>query len=485
MWIFGKHRHIDTATLSEFLDGRLAGRGRDRIERAMAACAQCREELDSLRATAALLRELPELTPPRSFVLPAAPVAGPAVAARPPLFSGFLPRRAPGWAYAGAASLAGLALLVGVLAGLGQLPGQPGAGESIGTELAAMATSTEMEMPEPAMFAASEAQSAPAAAASVPQPTVMPAGADPAMPAAADVSRERATPAAREEPAAAQAIVAKEITAEKGLQEATDTESTSHVVDAELIPEPASEPAPIPAAVAAEPIPTPAPAVTAAPLATSATLQATPALIPAEATTEDSAPPPAPAATPPGEATGYADLPLPTTTASPDAPEQAGQASASPDPPHLAVAASSDTSGAGQTAPRPAATATLEPTATANPTATPAPTPVSTTPPQPTATQAPTPTSTATPQPTVTARPAPTVHPPTAVVRAPTGPRTDGGPSRAQGPQGPAGLTGWSGPIPGKDHEAPELWILLAGAAALAALTIALVWLFRRLRRIR
>jgi hypothetical protein len=110
MWIFRRHRHLKPELLSEYLDGRLGSTAHLRFSRQVDTCQFCRDELDSLRSTVALLRELPELTPPRSFTLTAAPVTEPLVP-RPPL-----PLRAPGWTYAGAASLAGLALAVMVSA---------------------------------------------------------------------------------------------------------------------------------------------------------------------------------------------------------------------------------------------------------------------------------------------------------------------------------------------------------------------------------
>lgn len=110
MWFFRRHRHLKQEMLSEYLDGRLGSAAHLRVSRQVDACQPCRDELDSLRSTAALLRDLPELTPPRSFTLTAAPVVEPLMP-RPPL-----PLRAPGWTYAGAASLAGLALAVMVSA---------------------------------------------------------------------------------------------------------------------------------------------------------------------------------------------------------------------------------------------------------------------------------------------------------------------------------------------------------------------------------
>ena len=71
----------------------------------MGSCAACRENLESLRATVSLLQSLPMTPPRRSFTMAAPPPE--LVAARPPT-----PLRMPSWVYAGAASLAGLALAV-------------------------------------------------------------------------------------------------------------------------------------------------------------------------------------------------------------------------------------------------------------------------------------------------------------------------------------------------------------------------------------
>ena len=107
MWIFGKHRHINPDTLSQYLDDRLSLRDKDRVDRAVAACVHCREELESRRVTLSLLRELPPIPPPRSFTLPAPPVT------EPTRVAGSATSRLaalPTWAYAGAAAIAGIAL---------------------------------------------------------------------------------------------------------------------------------------------------------------------------------------------------------------------------------------------------------------------------------------------------------------------------------------------------------------------------------------
>lgn len=75
------------------------------MSRRLAECAACREELAGWRNTLAMLQGLDDVPAPRSFTLAGPPPAP--VAALPPV-----PLRAPQWVYAGAASMAGLALAV-------------------------------------------------------------------------------------------------------------------------------------------------------------------------------------------------------------------------------------------------------------------------------------------------------------------------------------------------------------------------------------
>lgn len=56
--------------LSAYLDGRLAERERRRVERHLAECEVCREDLATLRETVTLLRQVPSMPLPRSFTLP-------------------------------------------------------------------------------------------------------------------------------------------------------------------------------------------------------------------------------------------------------------------------------------------------------------------------------------------------------------------------------------------------------------------------------
>ncbi|NLD45151.1 MAG: hypothetical protein GX657_16850 [Chloroflexi bacterium] len=59
------------ARLSTYLDDRLPRGERERLSRHLAGCAACQEDLATLRATVAALRQMPRLAVPRSFVLSA------------------------------------------------------------------------------------------------------------------------------------------------------------------------------------------------------------------------------------------------------------------------------------------------------------------------------------------------------------------------------------------------------------------------------
>jgi len=56
--------------LSGYLDQRLTGRARERVERHLQECARCRWDLETLQQTVALLRAMPRPRPPRSFAIP-------------------------------------------------------------------------------------------------------------------------------------------------------------------------------------------------------------------------------------------------------------------------------------------------------------------------------------------------------------------------------------------------------------------------------
>ena len=110
MWtIKRRHQHITADTLSEYLDGRIDGPALARLERQLAACGVCRDELESLQATVMLLRDLPVEVPGRSFIMAAPPP-------EPAPFRPSPPARVPQWVYAGAASMAAILLAVLVTA---------------------------------------------------------------------------------------------------------------------------------------------------------------------------------------------------------------------------------------------------------------------------------------------------------------------------------------------------------------------------------
>ena len=108
MGIFNRHRHLRAEILSEYLDGRLDQQHLGLVDRRLADCSDCREELATLQATVSTLRSLPDLPLPRSFTLPIAPSPGYAadlIRKPDPLLM-----RMPGWVYGGAASVASLVL---------------------------------------------------------------------------------------------------------------------------------------------------------------------------------------------------------------------------------------------------------------------------------------------------------------------------------------------------------------------------------------
>jgi hypothetical protein len=132
MWIFrSSHKHIAQDTLSEYLDGRLSGRPLERVEQQLADCDACRQELEGLRALVAMMQQLPMAEPRRSFVM-SAPPPEPA-RARPNLA-----QRTPNWVYAGAASVAALALAITIsVDATGGLTSDPLRQDSVATMAAA------------------------------------------------------------------------------------------------------------------------------------------------------------------------------------------------------------------------------------------------------------------------------------------------------------------------------------------------------------
>ena len=74
MWEFWKrrfgseHQRVE-ALLSAYLDGEVSSQERALVERHLARCPECARNLETLSRTVSLLRELPRVATPRSFVL--------------------------------------------------------------------------------------------------------------------------------------------------------------------------------------------------------------------------------------------------------------------------------------------------------------------------------------------------------------------------------------------------------------------------------
>ena len=159
MWFLKSgHRHIKAETLNEYLDGRLGGSDLAKIEGRWPACYSCHDELEELRTTIAVVRQMPMEQPQRSFVMDAPSL--PPAPARQPFYL-----RAPNWAYAGAASIAVvvLAALVSVDATGGLSPAADSHEVFVATapqnratarQAAATATSSAPLVPQPQATAA-------------------------------------------------------------------------------------------------------------------------------------------------------------------------------------------------------------------------------------------------------------------------------------------------------------------------------------------
>ena len=174
MGLWGISRHSSLrALLSSYINGEASARQAKRLEQHLAGCEECRLELEALRATVGLIRELPELQVPRSFSL-----VSPPVAARVPL------RLA--WATGIATSLAAL-LVVALLAGdtLGILNQTTQIGQTPAAVSLAAAPAAAAPAPEAPAPAAAQAAPAPeAAVAALPAPRMAAAAVPPPEPEA-------------------------------------------------------------------------------------------------------------------------------------------------------------------------------------------------------------------------------------------------------------------------------------------------------------
>ncbi|MCH8107615.1 MAG: hypothetical protein IIB30_04560 [Chloroflexi bacterium] len=202
MWTIRRgHRHLGPDTLAEYMDGRLGAVARTRVDQQLAACADCREELEELQATVALLQQLPVEPVPRSFTLPVPP-------ARPASLRPSAPLRMPQWVYAGAASAAAVVLAVLVSADATGLlgPGTPPVERGIAGETAAASPAKAPLLQESAQAPAatvalkpevslqSAAAAAPEAAIAAPEAPQAAPEAAMAAPAAADAARTEEMP---------------------------------------------------------------------------------------------------------------------------------------------------------------------------------------------------------------------------------------------------------------------------------------------------
>ncbi len=124
-FIFGKHNKL-RRLLSSYIDGQLNENESKQIEEHLSTCQECRWDMDSLRATVGLLRDIPTPMPQKSFLLQKVPTP---IEIRTPSFV---------WAVRYAASAAALLLVVllagdftGLLSQSGETPAQQLAQELI------------------------------------------------------------------------------------------------------------------------------------------------------------------------------------------------------------------------------------------------------------------------------------------------------------------------------------------------------------------
>ena len=230
MWFFGGHRCPSEERLNDYVSGRLSAADRARLEQAVQDCARCRDELESLQQTRALLQAIPQEPLPRSFVFAAAPAPATTEVDRPAQATGF---RVPAWVYAGAAAVAAVAVIALVLSGAVGV-WLPQGGED---EAGSLASTASIEM--------GEAESAP----------VSPFVPDSILEAQPAPAMERSMAAAPRSPA----------TVPAQLEESVVTEEMGGQVEAEIIMEAETVPAPVAEIMAQEAEPTAVPEIAAEP----------------------------------------------------------------------------------------------------------------------------------------------------------------------------------------------------------------------------
>ncbi len=194
-----KHARLQQL-LSSYIDGQVEPAELEEVQEHLAACDSCRQELDTLRFTVSLLRELPEIQARRSFTLAEAPT---------PV------RRAPslGWSAGLATSVAALlviALLLGDVTGVLvqttslEVDAPATIEQAAAPFSAAIAEAPVAEIesaveqaPAPVAPAAAEAAPAPAAAMAAPAPAAKERDAQPGIEVAVQAESEEPAPEPR------------------------------------------------------------------------------------------------------------------------------------------------------------------------------------------------------------------------------------------------------------------------------------------------
>lgn len=142
MFWFNRHRRLRDQ-LSAYTDGQLTAAETEALERHLAACVDCRQALEDIRATVLALRDLSSVEVPRSFALRPEQVARPA-RPRPALA---VPVLATGMRLAGAALVFALATVLVV--DLGDLRGDSGGSAASQAAPAGLEASPEARMEAP------------------------------------------------------------------------------------------------------------------------------------------------------------------------------------------------------------------------------------------------------------------------------------------------------------------------------------------------
>lgn len=347
----GRHGRL-RGLLSSYVDGQVSPRQSRQVEEHLSGCDECRAELESLRATVALLQALPQLDLPRSFALASPPMPA---RARPTYF----------WATGLATSVAALLLVAVVVAEVFEVIAQPEAVQFT----AAAVPETLFGAPEAAAaIAAPRASVAEEAAPAVPAPAL-------ALLEPTAVTAARLAPSPLPSPAIAAAAprAAADAAPPSGLVAAAAPATPS--------PGPPAEPVAVPAAAlrAAAPLAAPPPPSSQTPAAATAETLAAAPLAPAAVATPGPAPTPQPRQMAFGASVAESPTPTPQPTTEKTGQDIAGAVEAATPAVAPQLAAASRTSDEvrvvveGETAIRLEASPTPAPVAAL--VATPAPTP--------------------------------------------------------------------------------------------------------------